>query len=507
MAIIFDAAADRLLRTASLLTGNAAFTVMCWARYTTDDGNYQTIYSHNTDGFSGNFLWFQNGGTGNPWDLFSGGDEEVAGTTTVNTWYHVAIVRTSATALNLYVDANATPVATDTDDPGGGMTRMEFGGEFAANNDSLIGEIEAIKIWNVALSTADIASEYQYRNPQTNLANVHLVWRGITATADTDGYNDSSGNGRDATVGGTLGTASSPAGILGNDPGGGTTPSDTDIGTLAEAVGGIALSTTESGTGADAVSGVALPSTDAGIGTDAVTGIALPSTDAGTLAETVAIAVSTADSGTVSETENVDTGDSTTPSSDDTGTLAETATLTVALTSPDTGTLAETVVGIALASSDEFGQDENVEGTEPITANEGQTIALSAQTESGTLAETLALALSTAEAATLGEAPALAVSYSVTESGTFTEATLVQQGESNPVDAEAGTFGEFASVAVAVLDGDTGTASEGPAITASYISAETAALIESGGLLNFTGIAGGILSVSARAHGSLGIEA
>lgn len=288
-----------------------------------------------------------------------------------------------------------------------------------------------------------------------------------------------------------------------------TTPSSSDTGTAAEAVSGIALSAqTEAGTGTDAVGGVALSAqTEAGTSTDAVTGIALPTTEPGTFAEVVAIALASAESGTFSEATELDTGETTTPSDSDTGTLAELATVAVTLSQAETGTLLETIVGIALASSDEFGQEELVEGTEPITAVEGQTIALSTQTESGTLAETLALALSTAEAATLGEAPALAVSYSVTESGTFTEATLVQQGESNPVDAEAGTFGEFASVAVAVLDGDTGTASEGPAITASYTSAETAALIESGGLLNFTGIAGGILSVSARAHGSLGIEA
>lgn len=224
MAIQFGAG-DQLFRTANIPANTAANTMMAWVRFTTDGGTYQTIMSHDNDSAGGTLLWYRTDVTGNPLELYinSNAVQEGSPARTVNTWMHLAIVRTSGTNCVVYVDGNATGVITNTTAPTSGTYTMRFGSYAGGAGDALLGEMEAIKCWNVALSTADIAAEYQYRDPQTNVASINFAWRCITATADANGYNDTSANARNATTAGTLtSSGASPAGILGNNPSGGS---------------------------------------------------------------------------------------------------------------------------------------------------------------------------------------------------------------------------------------------------------------------------------------------
>lgn len=75
-------------------SGVADFTAECWTRFTAVTGNHFLFTFQGGAGVY--FLNFNNG-----WALFDGGSTNViiggTGTATVNTWHHVAIVRSSGT--------------------------------------------------------------------------------------------------------------------------------------------------------------------------------------------------------------------------------------------------------------------------------------------------------------------------------------------------------------------------------------------------------------------------
>jgi hypothetical protein len=160
MAVRFDAAADRLLRTTDLPDYNGTYTLMFWFLWLSDLG-LSGIASLNANSASdGDILRVTAG------DLLSircavGGAQTTTNgsTLTTGTWAHVAVVRESVSSCKVYL--NGTLDITNTRNITGrtAATRMEFGAEFSGNTNRNDCRVMAIKSWSAALTEAEVKSE------------------------------------------------------------------------------------------------------------------------------------------------------------------------------------------------------------------------------------------------------------------------------------------------------------------------------------------------------------
>lgn len=208
MAVRVDAAADRLLRTTDLINFNAAYTVMFWAYPVTLTQGFAYLWTINRD--QGNetaqdYLHLGNGGTAFNLGSDAGGGnytEVVGATLSVSTWYHVAIVRASATQSLLYVNGvlggtnNHTTVAGRS-----AATRFEFGAYGSGNTTPFNGRYAYLKAWSTNLSLEQIQSEMNLIQP-VFATSLYGFWPAFPGA--TERLADYSGNGRNWTAGGTL---------------------------------------------------------------------------------------------------------------------------------------------------------------------------------------------------------------------------------------------------------------------------------------------------------------
>lgn len=213
MAVRFDAAADRLVRTTGVLDYNAAYTWMAWVYISTDTNAYTHILSINTNNqFAQNadyigmvadgttlLSYVDNGGAGT----------EATGTNlSTGTWYHLAVVRASTTSLLIYLNGTQDSNNTRSVAARASASRMEIGALSTNNADPFNGRVAFVKIYNTNLSAAEIQAEMWSEDPQ-RLANLWLYSRLLDATD----YLDLSGNARDWTAGGTLTREDGPPGV------------------------------------------------------------------------------------------------------------------------------------------------------------------------------------------------------------------------------------------------------------------------------------------------------
>jgi len=217
-ALRFNAAADKLLRTASILNIVNPYTVMFWAYMSSALASdvFSTLW------ISGNNLPFGNGAAQiegfdftqlganvrlESYTTASGSyDANGRGATNLvaSTWYCCAMRRNSATSLTMHLITVAgvlTQESNITDNVGTrSHTRGEFGSAWSTNNDPFDGRMTAFKAWSAALSNEELLSESRRYRP-IRLDSLHMFTPLFGAATDVV---DLSGNARDWTIGGTL---------------------------------------------------------------------------------------------------------------------------------------------------------------------------------------------------------------------------------------------------------------------------------------------------------------
>lgn len=203
MPIRFDAAADRIVRASSPIDYNAAYTWMGWVYFTSLSGApvifvpSDSFYSNNADEI------YISVGSGNKLTSFIGAgaafDFAFGTVVSTATWYHIAGVRESATSYKIYL--NGVLDTTNTFDITGrtACARMESGAWSTGNNDPLDGRIAYVKMWNAALTAAEVAQEVHTIRPH----RAPWLWTPLFPGSG-ERVRDYSGNGRDWTEGGTL---------------------------------------------------------------------------------------------------------------------------------------------------------------------------------------------------------------------------------------------------------------------------------------------------------------
>jgi hypothetical protein len=190
------------LNSSSPLNSNAPYTTMGWFYFISYSGGYDAIFQMRTPAgaIAADNLWLETGthflnlaaNNGTFVDVF----DNVA--LALNTWYHLALRRTSVTALEVYLDGVYRAVATNniTGRAATGSTRIgDFDGDFSNMR------IDGLKSWTAALSAQEIAAERLSISP-VRWSNLYR-WVPCTRGAATIGA-DYSGSGLGYTAIGTI---------------------------------------------------------------------------------------------------------------------------------------------------------------------------------------------------------------------------------------------------------------------------------------------------------------
>lgn len=164
MAYVFDANDEGLSRTTALANYNATYTFMCWLRLNTSPSGSTSIFipSDGTISFYDNFAFdpgarrlnigHQNGNLSGPTVL------------ALNTWYHVAATRSAPNSVRACL--NGVQEVIFTNDPGArtNPTIQEVSQLLGAPRH-IPGRMSAIKLWDAALTDAEIAQEMMHTRP------------------------------------------------------------------------------------------------------------------------------------------------------------------------------------------------------------------------------------------------------------------------------------------------------------------------------------------------------
>lgn len=210
MAVRFDAAADRLLRTANLPSYDANYTMTAWIRLTSlGAGGYASVFVLNTDSTSTDYDWYGINRSGSTYRLTSViNNSEINGSVSIGvaTWAFLAIVRSANNLRTIYrgnVTAAAVSDHTNTANVSSrsAISRMELGAWTTGNTDPYNGLVANIKIWTSALSLSEIIQAQQATRPY-RFANLHGWWPCFAGAAER--LRDYGANGYDWTAGGTL---------------------------------------------------------------------------------------------------------------------------------------------------------------------------------------------------------------------------------------------------------------------------------------------------------------
>lgn len=204
MAVRFDAAADRLLRTTNLPTG--AFTISFWVYLVSDLNAYSNFFYIGGDNYGGTYFYVGTAADGTT--LLLGHPTEISGSAlSVNTWYYVAatFLTGASNRAFVYLGSLTSLAAQDIQsglNPGQPTTtRMEFGAVGTGNNDRGNIRIANIKLWTAQKPLAEVQAE-QFSIRPVDFTNLAGWWPCFPGSGER--ARDYSGLARDWTEGGTL---------------------------------------------------------------------------------------------------------------------------------------------------------------------------------------------------------------------------------------------------------------------------------------------------------------
>lgn len=204
MAVRFDAAADRLLRTTDLLDYNAAYSWMAWIQIVVDLNANSTFFMLNDD-TANNYDHIRTLADGTQLRLtttIGGAAQSVSGSVlTVGQWYHLAMIRESANSIKIYLDGVLDITGNQNIAGRAAVTRMEHAGRSSSNIEPSNSRVAAIKAWSTNISLAQLQNEMRVIRP-IRTSNLYGFWPCFPGS--TERLRDYSGNGRNWTESGTL---------------------------------------------------------------------------------------------------------------------------------------------------------------------------------------------------------------------------------------------------------------------------------------------------------------
>jgi hypothetical protein len=213
VSILYDNGGEFLQRTASVLDYNAAYTVCLWAYVTnTSLGTFPAFFSVNIatgDGTSGyDYLATTENGDYLSIGSQAGETTDAGGVQFTNgTWVHVALVRPDTTQLLGYVNGALRITASGSATGGRGAAGSMSVAKFYDVYSQLGGRTFALKIWQEALTAAQIAQEMHTILPR-HWGSLWGWWPMLPGSGERT--RDYGGNGRTWTENGTLSDTDHP---------------------------------------------------------------------------------------------------------------------------------------------------------------------------------------------------------------------------------------------------------------------------------------------------------
>lgn len=202
MAVRFGSGTSEYTATTGLPAASV-YSLTCWVMIVTDRNTYSTLLSWGKGG--GNYIDISSGADGTTigvYDVATYTSTPLGSTAlTVGTWYRMALVVNGTTATFYRADAAtaALTVSTASGDftPQNAPTSLTLADSVNAGNYPLDGRIAAVKVWEAALSQAEIEEELAQYQP-VRVAN--LLHNHPLVNAELVDY---SGNARTLTAGST----------------------------------------------------------------------------------------------------------------------------------------------------------------------------------------------------------------------------------------------------------------------------------------------------------------
>lgn len=286
MAVRFNGtASNRLTISSAPLDANSAYTICGWLYVSASTGANAVIFNLGSDGNNRDQVRISSSGTSFSAAAAVGGAGGAGSGTaavSVGSWYHVALVRESATSLKLYVNGSLDVTRTTDVSARAATTTMNCGVEFTVS--PLNGRLAFAKAWSVSLTAAEVVQELQLGRP-SRLASLYGWWPMLNGSGERT--RDYSGNAHDWAEVGTLTDEDPPPVAWGAARGrrlavaSSAAVNTTDSASLSDASAlAVSLATTDSGAASEA-------SSVANLGTVVIT------TDAGSLSDASSVAAST----------------------------------------------------------------------------------------------------------------------------------------------------------------------------------------------------------------------
>lgn len=204
MSIRFDVNTDRLLRTTDILNYNAAYTWMAWVMLISDlNATSSFLALCRTTTFDMERVGTGTNGTTIELRIsIAGSATFTAGSAlTLGTWYHIAMVRESATSLKLYLNGNLDATLTTDISARAAVNRMEVGAIGTGNAQRSDSRVAAIKAWSGSMTEAEVRAEVWSHLPR-RFTDQYAWWPGFPGAVER--LRDYSVNARNWTEVGTL---------------------------------------------------------------------------------------------------------------------------------------------------------------------------------------------------------------------------------------------------------------------------------------------------------------